>query len=132
MMSEESNRKTIEDFFAAGNRNDMETVVAMIADDVVWTGVGSTRLSGTFRGKSELNERLFGPLFGSLKEGIQMALERMIAKDDYVVVQASGKAETLSGQAYNNHYCWIIRLRDGRLAEVTEYADTALINSVFG
>lgn len=131
-MTEENNKQIIRSFFDAGNRNDMDTVVALIADDVIWTGVGSTRLSGRFRGKAELNEKLFGPLFGSLKQGIHMTEEQMIAEGDRVVVQCSGKAETVGGKPYNNHYCWIIRIRDGQLAEVTEFADTELITSVFG
>jgi ketosteroid isomerase-like protein len=131
-MSEKNNKQIVRDFFDAGNRNDTDKLVAMIADDVIWTAVGRTRLSGTFRGKAELNEKLFGPLFGSLKQGIHMTEEQMIAEGDRVVAECSGKAETLDGKPYNNHYCWIIRIRDGQLAEVTEFADTELIASVFG
>ena len=43
-----------------------------------------------------------------------------------------GTAETLDDRPYNNSYCWIIRLRDGQFAEVTEYLDTELVTRVFG
>jgi ketosteroid isomerase-like protein len=48
------------------------------------------------------------------------------------VAQTAGIAETLDGRPYNNTYCQVIRLRDGRTIEVTEYMDTALVSKVFG
>ena len=59
-------------------------------------------------------------------------VHRLIAEKNYVVAQTSGFAETLDGRPYNNSYVWIIRIEDGRFAEVTEYMDTELINSTFG
>jgi ketosteroid isomerase-like protein len=110
----------------------METCMSLIADDIVWTNIGSTSLSGTFRGKEELGEKLLGPLFGRLKEGIRTRVHRLIAEGEHVVAETSGEAETLDGRPYNNTYCWIIRLRDGKFAQITEYMDTELIRSTFG
>ena len=73
-MSEEANKKTVEEFFEAGNRGDMEACFGLIADDVTWTNVGSTSLSGTYRGKTELMEKLLGPLFGRLEAGIRSSV----------------------------------------------------------
>lgn len=130
-MSEEANKKTVTEFFEAGNRGDMETCFGLIADDVTWTNVGSTSLSGTYRGKTELMERLLGPLFGRLEAGIRSTIHRLIAEGDHVVVETSGQARTLDGLKYDNTYCWVVRLRDGQFVEVTEYSDTALIAAVF-
>jgi len=131
-MSAEENRKIVERFYAAGNRGDMDACLNLIADDIQWTNIGSTSLSGTFRGKAELQEKLLGPLFDRLKQGIHTTVHRLVAENDYVVAQTSGIAETLDGRPYNNTYCWIIRIRDGKFAEVTEYMDTELAASVFG
>jgi ketosteroid isomerase-like protein len=131
-MTAESNRKIVERFYEASNGGDMETCFNLIADDIIWTNIGTTSLSGTFRGKAELQEKLLGPLFGGLKQGIATKVHRLIAENDYVVAQTSGFAETLDGRAYNNTYCWIIKIREGQFAEVTEYMDTGLVTSVFG
>ena len=56
----------------------------------------------------------------------------MIAESDWVVVQSRGKAETKDGRAYNNTYCHVFRIDDGKISEVTEYFDTELTSSVFG
>ena len=109
----------------------MESCFAQLADDVTWTNIGSTQYSGTYRGKAVLMEELLGPLFGKLKAGIFSTVDNIIAEGDMVVAQSRGTAETLDGRTYNNTYCHVFKLRDEKIAEVTEYLDTALINDVF-
>lgn len=131
-MSAEENKKIVQKFYEASNGGDIDTCMNLIADDIKWTNIGSTSLSGTFKGKAELQEKLLGPLFGRLEQGIFTTVHRLIAEDDYVVAQTSGTAASTDGRPYNNTYCWIIRFRDGQFAEVTEYMDTELVSEVFG
>lgn len=131
-MSIEDNKALVRRFYDAGNRGDMETCFGLIADDVTWTNIGSTRLSGFYSGKQEVMEKLLGPLFGQLKAGIAMQLEALIAEGEHVVVLAKGTAETHDGRPYNNTYCQVMKIRDGKIAAVKEYFDTALTGSIFG
>jgi ketosteroid isomerase-like protein len=131
-MGTEENKDIVRSFYEAGNGGDMDACFGLIADDIVWTNMGSTRLSGTYRGKQELMEKLLGPLFGSLKAGIRTSIEQLVAEGDIVVALTSGSAETTDGRAYDNRYCQVIRLRDGQFVEVREYFDTALVQSIFG
>lgn len=126
------NKRIVASFYEAGNRGDLDTCFSLLADDITWTNIGSTSLSGTFQGKEELTDQLLGPLFGQLKSGITSCVERLIGEDDYVVALTSGSAETKDGRPYNNRYCQVIRLRDGQFVEVREYFDTALVMAVFG
>ena len=126
------NKKTVQAFYEAGNRGDFDACFDFIADDITWTNIGSTGLSGTYRGKAELMERLLGPLFSRLKAGIKSSVNMLVGEGDIVVALTSGTAETLDGRPYNNSYCQVIRLRDGKFVEVTEYFDTELTSSVFG
>ena len=131
-MSAEANKDIVRSFYEAGNRGDFDACFDMVADDVTWTNIGTTALSGTYSGKAELMEKLLGPLFGQLEAGISSTIDALIAEDDWVVALTSGTATTKDGQPYNNSYCQVIRLRDGKFAEVKEYFDTALAASVFG
>lgn len=131
-MSTHENKALVGAFFEAGNKGDMETAMGLIADDIVWTNIGTTDFSGTCRGMAELQQKLLGPLFSRLESGIHMTVHRLIAEGDHVVAQMSGEAQTRDGRPYNNTYCWIIRLREGKFVEVTEFMDTALINSILG
>ncbi|MCH8117151.1 MAG: nuclear transport factor 2 family protein [Proteobacteria bacterium] len=126
------NKKIVRSFYEAGNRGDFDACFDLISDDITWTNIGSTCLSGTYRGKAELMEKLLGPLFGQLKAGISSSIDNLIGEADTVVALTSGTAETKDGRPYNNKYCQVIRIRDGKFVEVTEYFDTELTSSVFG
>ena len=126
------NKQVVLDFYEAGARGDMDACFALLADEIRWTNIGSTRFSGTYIGKQAIADDLLGPLFSRLKAGISSQVERLTAEGDIVVAQTSGTAETVDGRPYNNTYCQVIQIREGRIATVTEYMDTALIDSVFG
>lgn len=53
--------------------------------------------------------------------------ERIIAEGDRVVVLFSGDVPTRAGKRYNNRYCYIYRIEGGKVKELTEYFDTALV-----
>jgi uncharacterized protein len=57
--------------------------------------------------------------------------ERILADGEHVVIQCRGRVTTVSGKPYNNTYCWVIRMADGKMKELTEYCDTALINDTW-
>ena len=126
------NKKIVESFYEAGNRGDFDACFALLAENITWTNIGSTTLSGTYKGKAVLMEKLLGPLFGQLKTGISSKIEQIIGEGEYVVALTSGTAETNDGRPYNNRYCQVIRIENGQFAAVTEYFDTALVNSIFG
>lgn len=126
------NKQVVLDFYEAGARGDMDACFALLADDITWTNIGSTKFSGTYAGKKTLAAELLEPLFGQLKAGISSKLEGLTAEGDMVVAQTSGTAETVDGVPYNNTYCQVMQIRDGQIASVVEYMDTALIDSVFG
>lgn len=131
-MGIEKNKQVVLDFYAAGARGDMDTCFSLLADDITWTNIGTTKFSGTYEGKQALVEQLLSPLFGQLKAGIFSEIESLTAEGDVVVAQTSGTAETLDGMPYNNSYCQVIRIQDGKFAAVKEYMDTALIDAALG
>jgi hypothetical protein len=56
--------------------------------------------------------------------------EEIIAEGDVVVVRAHASATTVRGEAYPQAYCYVFRVAGGRIAEVLEYCDTALVERV--
>ena len=43
-----------------------------------------------------------------------------------VVVECRGEVATRTGKQYDNHYCYVIDMREGKMLALTEYMDTAL------
>ena len=90
-------------------------------------------LSGTSRGKQEVIDKLLKPMRARLADGpIVFQPERFIAEGEYVVMQAQGRATALSGKPYNNTYCIVCRIVDGKVKEMVDYIDTELITSALG
>jgi ketosteroid isomerase-like protein len=119
-------------FYDRNARGDLEGSLALFADDATWTNIGTTRFSGTFRGKQTIIEGLIGPLFASLKNGITSEVDAIIADGERAVVLSRGQAETAAGVPYNNTYAQVFTVRDGLIVTVHEYMDTALVDRVFG
>lgn len=92
-----------------------------------WTIIGSTPWSRTYEGKRPVLHELLRPLGRQLGGPSIIKANRFIAEGDHVVVQATGHNCMASGTPYENSYCWVIRMQEGKLAELTEYADTQLI-----
>ncbi len=131
-MGVSENKHVVQTFLDAGARGDIQACFDQLAEDVAWTNIGRTKYSGTYTGKADLTARLLGPLFGQLAGGIRSTIHNVIAEGELVVVQSTGEAMTTSGRAYNNTYCQVFTVRDGKIGAVTEYLDTALVNDVFG
>lgn len=111
---------------SAGNA---EPLLAALADDVEWTIIGSTRLSGTFKGRQQVVEGLLRPLTARLDGPIRFTFDRFIADGDDVVMLATAAATSVTGRPYNNTYCIVATFEDGRIRRMTDYVDTELITS---
>jgi len=111
----------------------IDAILATMSDDIRWTLIGTTKFSGTLNGKQEIVEKLFKPIFAQLETPGSNVIDNIIAEGDYVVVQQRGTGRrTKSGKDYNNTYCIVYRVTDGKIKEITEYCDTELVTSAFG
>jgi ketosteroid isomerase-like protein len=131
-MSAAENKQIISNMFAELSKGNAAAFLDAMADDVKFTLQGKTKFSGTFNGKQELTAKLLGPLMAQLEGGLALTPYNLIADGDYVAMQAHGKSMAKSGKPYNNSYCQIFKIAGGKVKEITEYLDTALVDDVFG
>ena len=129
-MSAQENKALVEKIMAARSHRDPGPFIAAMADDFVWRIIGSTAWSGEYVGKEDVQRRLLKPLYAQFAAPSSITPTRILADGDYVVAQCHGDATTLSGERYANTYCFVIRVEAGRLRELTEYMDTALVDRV--
>ena len=130
---ETTNKQLLRHVYAEISKGNVQPLLDSLADDVEWTIIGSTALSGTSRGKQQVIDKLLKPIRARLADGpIVFQPERFIAEGEYVVMQAQGRATALSGKPYNNTYCIVCRIVDGKVKEMVDYIDTELITSALG
>jgi len=131
-MGAAENKQLLQNIFSELSKGDGKPFVESLADDISWTIIGSTKWSGTYRGRQAVLNELLRPLFAKFTDQYTNTALRFIAEDDYVVVECRGRVTTKSGAPYNNTYCWVCRVADGKLQELTEYLDTELVTAALG
>ena len=132
-MGTAENKHLLEQVYTELSQGHVQTLLDSLADDIQWRIIGTTVLSGTSHGKAEVIEKILKPLRARLADGpIVFTIERFIAEGEYVVMQAHGHATAKNGKPYNNTYCIVCRIVDGKLKAMTDYIDTELITSALG
>jgi ketosteroid isomerase-like protein len=126
------NKEVIRNMFAELSKGNADAFIGGLADNVRFTIIGTTKFSGTFNGKQEFINKVLAPLAAQLEGGLTMTIDNLIAEGDYVAMQARGKSNTKSGGTYNNTYCQVFKLNNGKVQEVTEYLDTEIVTKSFG
>lgn len=131
-MDAAQNKHLIQTIFAEMAQGNSRPLVENMADDFCWIVSGNNHWSGRYEGKQKVLEGLMAVLRSRIDGRIKTIGHRFIAEGDYVVVEARGNNITKSGKPYNNAYCFVIRLADGKLKEITEYMDTELVTAMLG
>ena len=136
-MSAAANKQLMQEIFAAaGNPDpavrDRSLFVASLADDARWVVTGQYSWSRTFTGKQSILNDLHGHVRSLLVERARTIAHRFIADEDHVVVEAKGNNVTREGVRYDNDYCLLFRLENGKIKEVREYCDSVLTEKALG
>ena len=126
-----SAKEIVTSLFAKWEAGDSSGFFDAVADDVVWTAIGSTPISGVSHSKKEYLDKTYLPLQKVFAGPTSCKVKRILAEDDLVAVEWHGETPLANGGVYANEYCWIVRVEGDKLAEVTGYFDTAAVNALF-
>jgi len=113
--------------FAAG---DIPGVLALCADDLVWSTPESLRFGGVYRGPSGAGE-FFTKLPQNFAE-LHVEPERYIDAGDTVVVQGRHRGRTVAGNSFDVPWMHRWTYRDGKVTSFTELMDTAPVVAALG
>src|SRR5207244_11750585 len=122
----EANKKLMQAISAvAGNPDaaarDRSLFIASLADDAKWVVTGQYSWSRTFAGKESILNDLHGHVRSLLVERARTIAHRFIADGDYVVVEARGDNVSKTGARYDNDYCLVFHLENGKINEARKY-----------
>ena len=130
MNKTESNRRLIGDAFSRWERGDFSAVLDLMAEDLEWTIIGTTAISGTYTSRDAFQDTVGNMLRKAFKSPIQPTIRKVIADGSDVAVLFESHADTVAGPDYDQVYCWALEVVDGRIRRGTAYLDTALIDAV--
>jgi len=130
-MSAIENKKLIQEAFTAWANGDGMAFFNLLADDATWTVMGNCPISGTYVGRRQLIENALQPQRAKLAGPPTPIVQNMIAEGDTVVIQWMGRGTTKTGLPYNNAYCYVVQLENGKIIQGTAYLDTELVRSIW-
>jgi uncharacterized protein len=114
------NEQIVRKLFEAFDSNDMSTIDALMADDVVWNAPGRGVNSGVRRGKHELFAAMgrLGELTGGTLRG---EVHDVLASDDHAVVLQTTRGERAGRAPLQDREAIVLHVREGRIVEVWEH-----------
>jgi len=131
MTTAEENKRLVREAFRPWEAGNSRPFFDLIADDVVWTVIGSTPASGVFHSKQELVDKAFGPLLERLDGPLETRFIDVAADGDKVFLRFESSGVAKTGLHYEQAYCFAMVMKDGRIVEIVAYVDTDLLARVF-
>jgi ketosteroid isomerase-like protein len=128
-MGAAENKKQIQAVFGQMALGNTAALSEAMADDFRWVFPGGWSWSGTWGPKKVALGGLLRPLMAQFTD-YRCEADLVLAEDDRVVVQARGHGTTTRGERYEQTYCFVLRMAGGKITELVEHCDTALVERV--
>ena len=126
------NKKLVQQIFADSAARSGTTFADNLAEDASWVVTGQYSWSHEFRGRDAIQNGLMGHFRSFFAERPRTLAFNFIADGDYVAVEARGDNVTKAGLRYDNQYCLVFRIENGKIKQIKEYCDSTLVERVLG
>jgi len=124
----EPNKQVVIRFIQAMGTSDAATAATCLAPDAFTLAKGFGKFAGVRR-----YDTIVGTI-AAFKElvptGLTPTIHTVTAEGDRVIVEFEGNATLVNGESYNNQYCMVFTLLDGKIKQVNEYFCTLLADKV--
>ena len=131
-MSAADNKKLVQQVYTDSANRSGTTFADNLAEDAVWIVTGQYSWSHAFRGRDAIQNGLMGHFRSLFETRPRTVAFNFIPEGDHVVVEARGDNVTREGLRYDQQYCMVWRIEGGRIKEIKEYCDSALVERVLG
>jgi ketosteroid isomerase-like protein len=122
----EANQKLIQQTYAAFERGDVDTIVSLVDDSVVWLVPGPSIIpfAGRFEGKEGVR-RFFRAAVDTLDVLDQKTIESFAEGDRVLVTGYEHMRVRATGKEFTTRWMHSYRLRNGKIIAFEEFVDTA-------
>lgn len=125
-METTANKDVVCRYFAAVNAGDLDTITALLDDDVTFWVPPSLPDGVEFRGKAMVL-KLFTESVGlyDASAGLSVTIHSLTADEDRVAAELQIRGRAAAGGAeYENWYHFLFRFREGRIISIREHLDS--------
>jgi ketosteroid isomerase-like protein len=131
-MSAADNKKLVQQVYEDSANRSGTTFADHLAEEASWIVTGQYSWSHEFRGREAILDGLMGHFRSLFAARPRTVAFNFIAEGDQVVVEARGDNVTRAGLRYDNQYCMVWQIENGRITQIKEYCDSALVEQVLG
>lgn len=124
----EANKDAVRTYLRAMGAGDVDLFRSVISEDLSATVCGQSDTFGTMNRDAVLDFVVRVPQIA--QGGFNFEILSLTAEDDRVVSEAVGRATFPGDVDYVNEYTHHFRFRDGKIAAIREYLDTAVAETV--
>jgi ketosteroid isomerase-like protein len=128
-MTTEHNRAAIISAWKVFKTRDPQQIGALFTEDAEWlapeNNATSIALNGSHHivGRALIAQFLASDMYRVFHD-VRIDIRHIFADADTVIVEDTMHAIVPNGTAYDNDYCFVFELEDGRIKRVREYMDT--------
>lgn len=139
MMVEAQNadEQLVLDFFVVLSSGDLERLRAFYHDHSVWQPmVKDIAGSGKHVGM-DIIDKFLAPVRGMFAPGdpkihVRTMFSRTEGTATWVCVESNSTGTTMDGKVYDNDYCWVFEIANGKIDAMREYMDSHYTAKLFG
>ena len=124
-------RELIETAVCAWAGGDDGAFWRLLADDVQYSVIGATPVSGNYDGRRAFFDGALRPMGSLLAVGSRPLEYDIVAEGSRVVLMWRGEGVMNNGDPYHQSYCWVLDVRDGLVRRIKAYLDTELVTALF-
>jgi uncharacterized protein len=126
-----TNERLLRQGYAAFADGDLDSIRALLAEDIVWHNGGANQLAGEYTGRDEVFD-LFGQLMEVTDGTFRLDVHDILANDMHGIVLVTVHAER-EGRTLAMHEVHIWHLEQGQAEEFWSFAeDVAEMDDFFG
>jgi ketosteroid isomerase-like protein len=121
------------DFFVVLSSGDLEKLRTFYHDTSVWEPkVKDIAGSGKHIGM-DIIDKFLAPVRGMFEPGDpKIHVGNMFSRDGWVCVESNSTGKTMDGKIYDNDYCWVFEISNGKIDAMREYMDSHYTAKLFG
>lgn len=131
-MSEENRQFLSSLFQSIADQGWGENFIAALHDDLEFNAMGTSPISGCYRGKENYRDQLLKRLDDKLASWPVPIVDSMFVDGELACMQfhaTGGKGK--NGADFNMHYCWVLRLENKKVVKIWGYYDSSKMNALF-
>jgi uncharacterized protein len=129
-MAADQRAEIVKKMWTAWCAGDLETALRAMDENITWTIPGNRDVSGRREGKDAMR-RLFAEVHAMFSGGLQVDFHELHTTGDSVLAEMTIKGTAVNGRLYENAYCIVFEIAQGKIQHGRVYVDMAEVAKVF-